>query len=491
MSRMPHIAARAAAWIALAALDLMALDACTGLPPKPPPVVLPLEVPLTDLAGASPDGWPRAAWWQRYQDPTLDGLIDNAVATAPTLATAQSRFHAAREAVRQAGAATGAHVDFTGDVDRQRLSDNGVFPPQLLGLYWYNQADLGLAAAYTFDWWDKQRDIVQAAVDQAMASEAERSAAGLALASAVADAYFGWQADMNRVELCAERLAAAEREAAIAAARVRRQLEPADSLQRYTASLAAIREQAAALSGSAALRVVAIAALLGRAQADLPPFTVMPLPTVRAELPDDVRIDLVARRADLIASRWRVESAQQSRAAARAQFYPDISVNGLAALQTVRLGRLFEIGSADPQFGAAIHLPLFDSGRLRARYRGTEAALAEAVAAYRQTLVDAAREVATAAASRSQLAAEREQRQIELDAALRLRASAAARARQGLTDARDELAATEAWIEQRDAVLQLDAAALSADIGLQRALGGGYDDTKDFKTTATTVKAAP
>ena len=470
---------------------LTALDACTGLPPKPQPVVLPREAPLTDFASASPDGWPSAAWWKRYQDSTLDGLIEAAVATAPTLSTAQSRFHAAREAVREAGAAAGAHVDLTGDVERQRLSDNGVFPPQLLGFNWYNQADLGLAASYTFDWWDKQRDIVQAAVDQAMASEAERSAAGLALASAVADAYFGWQADMNRVQLAAERLTAADREVAIAAARVRQQLEPADSLQRQAANLAAIREEAARLHGSATLRVVAIAALLGRAEADLPPFTEKPLPTVRVALPDDVRIDLVARRADLIAGRWRVESAQQSRESARAQFYPDISVNGLAALQTVRLGRLFEIGSGDPQVGAAIHLPLFDSGRLHARYRGTDAALAEAVAAYRQTLVDAAREVASAAATRSQLAAQHEQRLIALEAAARLRASAAARARQGLTDARDELAATEAWIEQRDAVLQLDAAALSADIGLQRALGGGYADTQDFKGTASAVNAAP
>jgi multidrug efflux system outer membrane protein len=52
--------------------------------------------------------------------------------------------------------------------------------------------------------------------------------------------------------------------------------------------------------------------------------------------------------------------------------------------------------------------------------------------------------------------------------------------RQGLTDSRAELTATESWIEQRDALLQLDAAALSADIALQRALGGGYEDPQRF-----------
>ena len=53
--------------------------------------------------------------------------------------------------------------------------------------------------------------------------------------------------------------------------------------------------------------------------------------------------------------------------------------------------------------------------------------------------------------------------------------SAAARVRQGVKDARTELTATESWLDQRDALVQLDAAALASDIGLQRALGGGYD----------------
>ncbi len=69
-------------------------------------------------------------------------------------------------------------------------------------------------------------------------------------------------------------------------------------------------------------------------------------------------------------------------------------------------------------------------------------------------------------------------RVIEVDAAQRLRASAAARVRQGVDDSRTELTATDSWIEQRDALLQLDAQALSTDIGLQRALGGGYERTK-------------
>jgi len=79
-----------------------------------------------------------------------------------------------------------------------------------------------------------------------------------------------------------------------------------------------------------------------------------------------------------------------------------------------------------------------------------------------------------------------------VDAAAKLRASAAARVRQGIADERTELAAADAWLEQRDALAQLDAAALSADVALQRALGGGYAAPRNFASTdSTPSKATP
>lgn len=217
---------------------------------------------------------------------------------------------------------------------------------------------------------------------------------------------------------------------------------------------------------------------MGRSPADLPALTPRPLPAVGDGLPDAVKLDLIARRADLTASRWRVEAAEQNRAAARAEFYPDISINALIGLQSRDLGTLLLYDSRVPDFGAAVHLPIFDSGRLKARYGATQASVDTAIAQYRDTLVNAAREVATQATSRAQIAAERAQRMIEVDSAEHLKQSAAARVVQGVTDLRAELAATEAWMDQRDALLQLDGAALSSDIGLQRALGGGYEEDR-------------
>jgi multidrug efflux system outer membrane protein len=449
---------------------------CAGLPPTPSAVKLPADAPLTLSDSTGDRGeWPAEKWWEHYGDPVLDALVGMALASSPTLATAHARFANAEQSVRAAAAAAGAHVEASADTSRQRLSDNGLFPPQLLGFHWYNLNDLGLQASYTFDWWGKQRDAVEAAMDEAHAAQADRSAAALMLASSVADAYFGWQSDQSRLGLARERESTVAREGSIMAARIRAELEAADEAHRADSNLAAVRERIADLEGSARLRIVTLAALVGCSADQLPAMTARPLPAISNGLPDDVRIDLISRRADLTASRWRVEAAERNREGARAEFFPDVSINALIGLQSVDLGKLLQYDSRVPSATAAIHLPIFDSGRLKARYGASQAAIDAAVAAYQDTLVGAARDVAMQATSRAQIAAQRTQRLIELQAAEQLRSSASARVRQGVSDSRAELSATESWLEQRDQLLQLDSAALSSDIGLQRALGGGYE----------------
>jgi multidrug efflux system outer membrane protein len=450
------------------------LTGCAGLPAKHKPIQLSDAAPLDGIEAPGGADWPTREWWKRYQDPTLDQLIELGGANSPSLASAHARYDSARQSVRLAAAESGAHLQANADADRQRLSDNGVFPPQLLGFTWYDQYDLGLQASYTFDWWGKQRDAVESAMDQAHAAQADRNAAALLLASSIADAYFGWQSDQNRLLLAKEKELAVELQAKVSVARVRAELESADELDSADLALAAVREQIAMLQGSAKLRVVELAALVGRPVSDLPTLTPRPLPWFPGALPDNVKLDLISRRADITASRWRVVAAEKSLASARAEFFPDVSINALLGVSSIDVGKLLEYGSRVPQISAAIHLPIFDEGRLKARYGSAQAAIDSAVSAYQDTVISAARDVATQATTRARIEAQRTQRAKQVDAALRMKKSAAARVRQGLSDSRSELLATASWIDQRDGLLQLDSAALSADIALQRALGGGY-----------------
>ena len=461
-------------------LPVMLAAGCVTPPPKTPAPTLRAAAPVIAAPASAPTGaWPDARWWLHYQDDTLTALIERALEQAPSMSAAAARFDSAQQQLRLAGAARGVQIDASATAARERLSDNGMFPPAFLGFNWYNQIDVGVRARYSFDWWGRQRAEIAAAVSGARAAEAESAAAALALATSVADTYFGWQADQGRLALARERLELAGRQLRIASARVGAGLDRDDAAQRATALQAAAQEQVALLEGSAELRRVVLAALIGCAPAELPPLAARPLPATSATLPPDLGIDLIGRRPDITASRWRVEAAFEDVKAARAEFLPDISLNALAALSSIDYGKLFEAGSAAPSVGAAVHLPLFDAGTLRARHAARRAALRAAVANYDATLIAAAREVSQQLVLRQQIEGRLGARAAQAEAVGQEAAAAERRVQQGLSDIRPQLDAAQSMLEQRAAELELRAAAVAADIALIQALGGGYESSRN------------
>ena len=472
--------------IVLIALTLCAAG-CAMTPPAARKPTLRDTAPVSAAAlksAVSP--WPTAAWWQAYQDPTLDTLVARAFEGSPGIAAAEARVAAARQAVKLTGAALGAQVQAGADLSRQRLSDNGLISPQFLGFNAYNQADLGVELRYSFDWWGKQKAQIQASIDEARAKEAESAAARLVLAAAVADAYFGWQADQQRLVYAHERLDAMQRLAQVMERRVEAQLDNADTLRMTTYGLATARENILSLEGSARQRVVTLAALTGVSIEALPPLVRRPLPRVSAGLPADLSLDLLGRRPDVVASRWRVDAASQGLIEARAAWYPDVSLRALVGLSTVDLGKLLQTNSANPSIGAAVNLPLFDGGLRAARHGLRNAQLDAAIAAYDDAVVSAAREVSATATLSGTLAAQRHEREAQLAANESLLASAKSRVAAGTGDIRPQLLAALQVNTTEDSLAQVDLAALSADIGLRRALGGGYHATQ-----AVTTENAP
>lgn len=450
------------------------LLASCAIPPKPERPPLRAEAPLAGIATDASGAWPDPQWWKDYGDAQLTALEERALAGAPSLEEARRRFGTALRAIDVAGADAGLSSRANAQVQRQRLSEHGLIPPQFLGFTWYNQGDLSLQFEYDFDFWGRTRAAVAAAVDESRAAEAERSATALMLTTAIADTYFGWQADQARLALARASAEALERVRLLAEKRVERGIDPPDPEHQAGAELAAARELAAACEGAARIRHAALAALLGLAPADLPPLEPHALPEPDARLPDDVGIDLLARRPDVAASRWRVEAAMRRVDQARAGFYPDIRLGALVGLQSIDLDQLLDAGSRMGAIGPALHLPLFARGQLEAAYGMSQAQLQAAAASYDTLVVDAAREVAMRALELEQLAARRTERARQLDAMRSLEQAAQARARRGLGDDRSVLAARARVLAQRDALVQLQVQAISNGIALTKALGGGY-----------------
>lgn len=443
------------------------------------------DVPLAGLQAPERAGWPAAQWWRQYHDPQLDDLMDRATRQSPDLAMAQSRVAQAEQSARLAAAQLGLSVNGSAQVARQRLSDHGLIPSQFLGFSWYNQADLGAQLKYDFDWWGKKRATLEAALDQAHAAEAQRSAAALALQYAVADTYYGWQADQARLQLADQALATQRRFSRIADLRVRQGVDLPDEAQKARAQLAAVQEMRAALEGSAKIRRASLASLLGVAPEQLPDLQPRPLPRVDEGIPANAALDLIARRPDIAASRWQVEAALRQTDAARAEFFPDFSISAVAGLSSIDLGKLFTAGSRTFSLTPALHLPIFNGGALKANYGVSKAQLDAAIAQYDSTVLTAAREVATQALGAQQIAARRAAQRTRVDAQRQLLAKAQARAAQGVRDARESLAAEAQWLQQRDAAVQLQAQAVATDLALVKALGGGYRDAAARHTDST------
>jgi outer membrane protein, multidrug efflux system len=458
------------------------ISGCAAMSPPAEPEtherqVVPLQVSGTTQS--SDAQWPDATWWRGYGDDTLNSLVEQALRDSPGLASATARFSTASENARVAGAAAGLKVEAIASYEVYRLSDNGLIPPEFLGYHWVNQSDLGIGASYTFDWWGRNRALIEAATDQARASEAEQQGVALTLAASIAQSYFGWQLDGARIALLDDQLATLQQAVLIAQHREDAGLDRSDEVDRNRREQSAVRELRTQLLGARQVRTIELAALLGTSP-DQVTALLQPraLPNPRAGVPANASLDLMARRPDIAASRWRVEAARKDAAAIRAEYYPDITLHALAGLSSVDLIKLLDSGSWAPSLGIALHLPLFDSGLLGARHDEAAAQLAAAVARYNETIVDAAREVGTAATALEQSSAQRQERARQVQAAGSLLRSAHARQQSGVTDLRPELEARLSLQREQDVSLQLDYATLVADIQLQAALGGGLTTTE-------------
>jgi multidrug efflux system outer membrane protein len=460
--------------LAFAAAGAMFLSAC-GLPKRVTPPALEREAPLGHLQAVS-GTWPVPKWWNAYHDPQLGELIALAMRSTPDLALANARVQNADSAMRAVAAQGGFSVDGSVQWSRQRLSENGVLPTQLLGITWYGQSDIGLQLRYEVDWWGKKRALVKAAMGELAAAAAQAGAATLTIQHAVADTYFAWQADQGRLALARDQLGDQQRLTEIAELRVRQGVDIPDEAQTARAQLAAISEQVAALQGSAQVRLAGLAALVGVPMDQLPSLTPRALPEVAQGLPADASLDLLARRPDVAASRWQVQAALDQTDAARAEFLPDLNLTAMAGLSSIEMARLFDGGSRVFALTPALHLPIFSAGLLKANYGVRRAQLEAAIASYRSTVLTAVREVATQALSAQTLVERRREQQAQLATAQRLQASALSRVQRGVSDEREVLAAQSRLLTQRDSALQVHALALTTDLALVKALGGGYRD---------------
>ncbi len=412
-------------------------------------------------------------WWHSWGDPVLAELIDRALTASPSLAVAQSRLARASAAVAGEEAAAGPKLGASADVTREHFSATSIYPAPLGGSI-RTLANAQLAGSWEIDFFGRQRAAIDAALGGARAAQADVAAARNLLASQVAQTYVQLARLLAQREVARQLLAQRDALLALTRERVGAGMDSRVELRQSEGALPDARAQIEQLSEQIVLTRHALAAL-----AALPPGTYATLspslPALRSvPLPASVPANLLGRRADIAAARWRVEAATRGMAAAKAQFYPNVNLSAFVGLSSIGLDRLVESGSRQYGVGPAIRLPIFDSGALRANLRGKTADVDAAVDSYNGALVEAVREVADQLYSLQSIArqqAEQAQAQAATDSAYEI---AIQRYRAGLSNQLTVLNAETAMLAQRRAAVDLQARTLSTQAALIRALGGGY-----------------
>jgi outer membrane protein, multidrug efflux system len=459
----------------IAAAALALLSGCVAVPPDTGRAAGPDAARAQHAASIElpSDAWPAEQWWRAYRDPQLDILVARALKDNPTLAVAAARVGTARAALGAERAAEGGQVGLATGLNRQRYSANGFFPPPLGGA-WFTDANVQLQASYEVDWWGKHRSMIAAALGEENASKAEAAQARQTLAAAVVQSYERLQVLWARQDNV-NAMAAVQRDViAGRKMRIAHGLVNSDSVQSAELDLAGMQEQAARYDTEAAREREALRALIGGDTEALAQLAhVMPTPGEDA-LPRKLGLELLARRPDLQAARWRVEAQLGRVAASEAAFRPDINLSAGLGLDSMTLGSLLRYPSRTLLAGATLDLPLFDSGRLSARLGQARAGRDELLADYNQAVLDAVRDVAMEAATLQGIEKEVTTHAASLDASRALAANAEARMARGLADRAAVLQAREAVLRQRDTGLQLLDARLQTQVALIKALGGGY-----------------
>jgi NodT family efflux transporter outer membrane factor (OMF) lipoprotein len=203
-------------------------------------------------------------------------------------------------------------------------------------------------------------------------------------------------------------------------------------------------------------------------------------------LPAELPADLLARRPDVLAARLRIAAADSAKVAAKAAFYPQINLSAFAGFGAIGLNNLFDSGSRMYGVGPTVNLPIFRAGRLKAEYRGANAALDAAIAAYNDTVLNAVRQTADQLTNINALQHQIEEQQQRLDATEEAYRLVEKRYRAGLTSYLSVLTAETQVLDARRQRVDLVAALANARIALVLALGGSFAPENNLAAAVTT-----
>lgn len=467
----------------IAALSLAAAGCATA----PPMALQPQDIPAgysAPVASGAPV-WPKADWWQGFGSPEMNGIIDSAQKDNLDLAAAAARVLEAEANQEIAGSSLFPSINLSGSAQRQGTKATGRWTST-------NSFGASLDATYQLDFWGKARDNLRAASEALKSARFAQETVALTITTDAADTYFDVLALRQRDAIALANISAANRILKITEAKVTNGVSSRLDLAQQQAQVSGQEALVPAIEEQEREARYTLAVLLAHTpegfDVKAENLDAIVSPQVAPGLPSE----LLRRRPDIAEAEANLAAAHANVDAARAAFFPSIDLTASGGFASTALSALFHSTSLGYSIGASLLQTIFDGGRLEGESKYARARQEELVDTYRKTVLSAFQDVEAALGQVSSLTQQEKYKTEQVNAAEEAFRISEIQYREGVADLLAVLQAQQVLFTAQDQLVQIRLARLQADVGLYRALGGGWsEDMADVTQQIPANGAAP
>ncbi len=444
-----------------------------------------IAAPQIDTAAADAD------WWRGFGDPLLVRLIDQAVAGNTDLAQARARIDQSRALSRAAGAALLPRFDAVGGVTTESQSLEtpvGKVTTALGVARSYTEYDVGARASWEIDIFGSARRGREAARADLAAAVASTGAVRVAVAAETADAYLTLRALQARLGVAERQTRNETLLVDLVHQRFDQGVAAEREFNRARAALAGVRASAAPLRAGIAAQMNRIDVLTGEQPGHDRDVLIAAAAIPAAPVPagSAAPADLLRRRPDVVAAERQLAASNARIGAAIAEYYPHVALSGLLGVASLGTGALFTGNAVEASGGAGIRWRLFDFGRVDAEVAQARGREAEALAAWRGSVLHAAEDVETALSRLAELHVERAALEQQVAGLTAARGQAQDAYRAGVVGLIDVTDADRELLTAADRLATVTGDEARAAVAAYRALGGGWRSDAPVLASAAT-----
>jgi multidrug efflux system outer membrane protein len=415
-----------------------------------------------------------APWWEVVKDPQLQALIREAIANNLDLRTATARVAEARAQYGIAKSFLFPEVNLTASYTARGASRSSDPPEVVSGDRTTKNWNVAFPISWEIDLFGRIRREKEAAFAAYLATEEGRRAAVLTLVADVASTYLFLRELDLQLEVARRTVQTNDETVQFYDRRLKGGVSNRLELDTATANRARTATVVPALEQQVAIAENALSLLLGRPPGPIPRGEALTEQHVPPGVPVGLPAALLERRPDVLAAEQQLVAANANVGAAKALFFPTISLTGLLGTLSADFSNLLKSDANVWQVSPGLFQPIFQGGRIRRNYDASKARFEQAAAQYRQAALNSYREVANALISVKKLGEQRLELEDGVEALRDASGLARSRYDTGLANYLEILTADQQLFDQELQLAQVRGEEMRAFVELYRALGGGW-----------------